>query len=38
MLLPVRIVGVMGDGRIYDQACALAPYLDRRHEGGLLFV
>jgi GMP synthase (glutamine-hydrolysing) len=23
MLLPVRIVGVMGDGRIYDQACGL---------------
>ncbi len=23
MLLPVRAVGVMGDGRTYDQACAL---------------
>ena len=23
MLLPVRTVGVMGDGRTYDQACAL---------------
>ena len=23
MLLPVRTVGVMGDGRSYDQACAL---------------
>jgi GMP synthase (glutamine-hydrolysing) len=23
VLLPVRTVGVMGDGRTYDQACAL---------------
>ncbi len=27
VLLPVRTVGVMGDGRTYDQACAL-----RHHE------
>src|SRR4249920_1484556 len=39
VLLPVRTVGVMGDGRTYDQACALrAVSSDRRHDGGLLHV
>ncbi len=25
VLLPMRAVGVMGDGRTYDQACAPSP-------------
>ena len=37
VLLPVRTVGVMGDGRTYDFVCALARrHLDRRHDGGFL--
>ena len=36
MLLPVRTVGVMGDGRTYDSACALrAVTSTRRHDGGV---
>ena len=39
VLLPVRTVGVMGDGRTYDHACALrAVTCDRRHDGGCLSV
>ncbi len=39
VLLPVRTVGVMGDGRTYDQACALrAGDVDGRDDGGLLPV
>ena len=39
MLLPVRTVGVMGDGRTYDHGCALrAVTCDRRHDGGCLSV
>ena len=37
VLLPVRTVGVMGDDRTYEQACALPRrHLRRRHDGGLL--
>ena len=36
-ILPVRTVGVMGDGRTYDYACALRAVTSRRrHDGGLL--
>ena len=30
VLLPVRTVGVVGDGRTYDQACALRAERGRR--------
>ena len=37
MLLPVKTVGVMGDGRTYDSVVRPARGdLDRRHDGGLL--
>ena len=37
VLLPVRTVGVMGDGRTYDYACALrAVTIGRRHDRRLL--
>ena len=37
VLLPVSTVGVMGDGRTYDNVCALrAVTIDRRHDGGYL--
>ena len=37
VLLPVKTVGVMGDGRTYDHVCALARrHLGRRHDGGFL--
>ena len=36
-ILPVRTVGVMGDGRTYDYACALRAVTSRRrHDGRLL--
>ena len=39
VLLPVRTVGVMGDGRTYDHVCALARgHVDRRHDGRLFPV
>ena len=37
VLLPVRTVGVMGDGRTYDRVLAPARrHLHRRHDGGIL--
>ncbi len=37
VLLPVKTVGVMGDGRTYDFVVGLARrHLDRRHDGGFL--
>ena len=37
VLLPVRTVGVMGDGRTYDHVCALRAVTSRRrHDGGFL--
>ncbi len=36
VILPVKTVGVMGDGRTYDHVCALRAVLGRRHDGRLL--
>ena len=39
VILPVKTVGVMGDGRTYDFVVGLARrHLDRRHDRGLLSV
>ncbi len=39
VLLPVRTVGVMGDGRTYDMACALRAVTSTDgHDGGVLSV
>ena len=36
MLLPVKTVGVMGDGRTYDNVCAGRRQPDRQHDCRLL--